>query len=67
MENNRLKIQVDIEKTHAWWSSTVRIGDYVLEYRNPFDDDIVSLTVWKSHREQDIPFSEVVIPEVFLK
>lgn len=65
-KHNRLKIQVDIEHTVAWWKSTTRIGDYVLEYNNPMED-IVSLTVWKTYRKDDLPFSEVVIPEVFLK
>jgi len=28
-------------------------------YENPYDDE-VKLIVWKTHREDDIPFSEVI-------
>lgn len=40
-------------------SSYQVVGDYVLEYENPFDD-CVSITVWKTHRDEVLPFSEVI-------
>lgn len=40
-------------------SNYQRIGNYTLMYENPYDDE-VTLTVWKTHREDDLPFSEVI-------
>lgn len=49
-----------------WWSTTERIGDYVIEYQNPYDN-IVTVTIWKTHRSDELPFSEVIKPQEVLK
>lgn len=35
------------------------IGDYVLEYENIYED-YVKLVIWKTHRDNILPFSEVI-------
>lgn len=35
------------------------IGDYVLEYDSRLGD-FVHLTIWKTHRDNILPFSEVI-------
>lgn len=56
----------NLEEMCSWWTSTIRIGDYVIEYKNPYDD-VVTMTIWKTHRSDELPFSEVIIPQVTLK
>jgi len=49
----------------TWWSKIIWISDeYAIEYQNPYDD-VVTFTIWKTHRNDDLPFAEIIKQEKF--
>ena len=55
-----LRMKTKLEKLSNWWSSITWLSDdYAIEYQNPYDE-VVTYTIWKTHRYDDLPFSEII-------